>query len=87
MLMTVGQLKTLIKNLDDDMLFTIMEPENNYELKSLCPKRGLILEADDQNKLFCLNNMGTHWRKEWEDKNFVKLIGSIDKDTGEIKMI
>jgi hypothetical protein len=85
MLLTVGRLKTLIQNVPNDYLFGSMNFADK-EFKLYAPKRGLIVEGQGSRYLL-LNNMRTHWSERWTYNGEFKLIGSIDKETGEITNI
>lgn len=82
MLLTVGQLKKILKDIPDDALFGSMDFANNNEIRLFAVKRYLLLQ-EKEDYYFVMNNMGTHWDERWGNKGNVKLVVSFDKDTGE----
>jgi hypothetical protein len=85
MLLTVGQLKSMLQNVPDECLFGSMDFASS-EFKLYAPKRGLLVEGQGSQYLL-LNNMGTHWDEKWTYNGEFKLIGSVDRETGEITNI
>jgi len=83
MLLTVGQLKKMLKDVDDDAMFGIMFPARKNVIEFLAPKRGLILDVEGI-KTFCVNNLGTHWNVQWEINNEASMHGWVDVKTGEV---
>ena len=78
MAMKIKELKRLIENAPDDATFSIMSFASRYEMEFLFPKRGLLIDSPN-GQIFTINQMGTHWSKEWEKENY-KIIGWIEKD-------
>lgn len=85
MLLTVGQLKSMLQNVPDKCLFGSMDFASR-DFKLYAPKRGLLVERQGSQYLL-LNNMGTHWDEKWAYNGEFKLIGSVDRETGEITNI
>ena len=79
MILTVKDLKKALEEVPDDALISSMSFGRNRELQLFTPKRFFIGKSNNGTKLFIINEMGTHWDKEWAEKNdAVEIIKTID---------
>ena len=81
MALTVGELRKYLsdESISDDTIFGIMEFANNNSIKTLSPKRFLLVDSGVKGwdkKMLIVNQMGTHWNNEdWGKRNDSKIIG------------
>lgn len=63
--MKIKELKKMLEHVPDEAEFSIMLFDNKYELEFIFPKRGLLLKSKNNELVFAINQMGTHFSGKW----------------------